>query len=191
MSILDNILGFDHHHHPNPWADAPPWAVELREAARIILRNQETIMTTQTDIAAALAKVQADVAAQTTETASLQTYVQGIQAQLAAIAGQTTDTTTADALNALSSQIEANTATDAGLILQNTPSDPSAGTGSTGTGTQTGTGTDLTGSGSGSGTGGAPVSDSPAAQVANGNVKTGQLANKTHPNLTPGQQKLD
>jgi hypothetical protein len=79
------------------------------------------IMTTQSDIAAALAQVQSDVAAQTTVTASLATYVAGINAQLAAIAGQTTDTTTAAALTALSSQIQANSATDAGLIVQNTP----------------------------------------------------------------------
>lgn len=78
-------------------------------------------MTTQPDIAAALAKVQADVAAQTTLEASLVTYVQGLVAQLVALAAQTTDSTTAAALAALSTQIEANTATDAGLIVQNTP----------------------------------------------------------------------
>jgi hypothetical protein len=79
------------------------------------------IMTTQSDIAAALAQVQTDVAAQTTVTASLQSYVQGIVAQLAALASQTTDTTTAAALTALSTQIQANSAADAALIVQNTP----------------------------------------------------------------------
>jgi hypothetical protein len=87
----------------------------------LILKNQGAIMTTQADIAAALAKVQADVAAETTVEQSLATYVQGIVAQLAALAAQTTDTTTAAALTALSGQIEANTASDAALIVQNTP----------------------------------------------------------------------
>lgn len=87
----------------------------------LIVKNQEKIMATQADIAAALAKVQADVAAQTTVEQSLATYVQGIVAQLAALASQTTDTTTAAALTALSTQIEANSASDAALIVQNTP----------------------------------------------------------------------
>jgi len=85
-------------------------------------------MTVQADIAAALAKVQADVAAQTTVNASLATYVQGVVAQLATIIAQTTDTTTAAALTALSQQIEANTATDSGLIVQNTAAAPTAAT---------------------------------------------------------------
>jgi len=78
-------------------------------------------MTTQPDIAAALAKIQADVATLTTTNANLVAYTQSVVAQLATLSAQTTDTTTAAALTALSQQIEADTATDAGLIVQNTP----------------------------------------------------------------------
>jgi hypothetical protein len=109
------------HYHYHNSETAPLWAVELKEQGALILKQLEKVMTVQADIAAALAKVQADVAAQTTVQASLVTYVQGIVAQLAALAGQTTDTTTAAALTALSTQIEANAATDSGLIVQNTP----------------------------------------------------------------------
>ena len=79
------------------------------------------IMATQADIAAALAKVQADVAAETTLDASILTFIQGLQAQIAALAAQTTDTTTADALNALAAQMESNAAPLAAAITTNTP----------------------------------------------------------------------
>ena len=78
-------------------------------------------MTTQQDIAAALAKVTEDVTAQTTVVASVKTYVKGITDQLAALAAQTSDTTTAAALTALSQQVQANTASDSAAIVANTP----------------------------------------------------------------------
>ena len=77
-------------------------------------------MAVQADIAAALAKVQDDVAAQTTVTASLVTYIQGLIAQIAAIANTTSDQTTAAALTILSQQIEANTAADSAAMVANT-----------------------------------------------------------------------
>jgi hypothetical protein len=118
------ISHIHHHHHIEPGSEVLRRLDDLSAKLDLIIKNQETIMTVQADIAAALAQVQSDVAAQTTVTASLTTYVQGIVAQLAALAAQTTDTTTAAALTALSTQIEANTATDSGLIVQNTPAAP-------------------------------------------------------------------
>jgi hypothetical protein len=87
----------------------------------LILKNQGVDMATQADIAAALAKVTADVAAQTTVEASFVTYAQGLSAQIAALSAATTDTTTAAALLALSTQIETNTAADSAAMVVNTP----------------------------------------------------------------------
>ena len=78
-------------------------------------------MTTQSDIAGALAQLTTDVAAQTTVNQSFVTYVQGIQQQLATIIASTTDTTTAAALTALDQQITANTAADSAAMVANTP----------------------------------------------------------------------
>lgn len=124
MSPLDRLLGFHIHRKRDPWKDAPPWAIELRQMLRVLLRNEDDLMSTQSDIAAALAKVQDDVAAQTTVNASVKAYVAGINQQLKDMANATTDTTTADALNALATQIEANTASDAAAIVVNTSVDP-------------------------------------------------------------------
>jgi hypothetical protein len=118
------MFGFNYHNCDRPWDDAPPWAIELREMIRIVINKENRVMTTQADIAAALAAVTSDVAAQTTVTASLVTYVQGINAQLAALAASTTDTTTAAALTALGNQIVANTAADSAAIVANTPAAP-------------------------------------------------------------------
>lgn len=119
-----NLFGFDYHKRQYPWTNAPPWAIELREMLRIVINRENRIMTTQADIAAALATVTADVAAQTTVTASLVTYVAGINSQLAALAASTTDTTTAAALLALGQQITANTSADSAAMVANTPAAP-------------------------------------------------------------------
>jgi hypothetical protein len=84
-----------------------------------ILRKEHYEMAVQQDIADALAKVSADVAAQTTVVAGMSVYVAGIQKQLADLAGQTKDDTTAAALMALASQIESNTKSDADAMAAN------------------------------------------------------------------------
>lgn len=109
------------HYHYHNSETAPVWAVELKQQGALILSQLEKIMTVQSDIAAALAKVQADVTAQTTVEAGVATFIQGLQAQLAALAGQTTDTTTAAALTALSTQIETNTSGLSTAITAGTP----------------------------------------------------------------------
>jgi hypothetical protein len=77
-------------------------------------------MTMQSDIADALARVQSDVAAQTSVVASVKTYVKGLKDQLEAAAAASSDQSTAQALRVLADQIEANTASDAAAIVANT-----------------------------------------------------------------------
>lgn len=114
IQVLFNII-FE------PRSSAPPWAVEIKEMLSAISAKEAIEMTVQQDIADALAKMQTDVTAQTTVAASVQTYVKGIVAQLAALSAASTDTTTAAALAALATQIEANTASDTQAITANTP----------------------------------------------------------------------
>lgn len=85
----------------------------------LVLRRENYEMAVQQDIADALAKVNADVAAQTTVVAGMSVYVAGIQKALADLAGQTKDDTTAAALMALASQIENNTKSDADAMAAN------------------------------------------------------------------------
>jgi hypothetical protein len=124
MFGLDRLLGFHLHRHESPWEDAPPWAIELRQMLRILLREEDYLMNVQSDIALALAKVSDDVAKQTTVVAGMKVYVQGLKDQIATLAAASTDTETAGALNALASQIEANTQSDADALVVNTPADP-------------------------------------------------------------------
>jgi hypothetical protein len=112
-----------HIHLHHSWDEAPQ---EITDSLSLIIRNQELVMTTQDDIAVALAKVQEDVAAQTTVQAGVAVYIKGLQDQIAALAAKTTDTTTAAALTVLAGQIEANTAADANAIASVPPATPVA-----------------------------------------------------------------
>jgi hypothetical protein len=88
-------------------------------------------MTVQQDIADALAVVRQDVAAQTTVVQGMSVYVAGIQKQLADLAGQTKDDSTAAALMALAAQIESNTKSDADAMATSLTGVTSAQAGST------------------------------------------------------------
>lgn len=123
---------FAHRYHRNddPWEDAPPWALELREITLQIFiatsQKENLIVSQQKDIADALAKVQDDVRQATSVSQALGTYVKGLRDQIAQIASASTDTETAAALTALSTQLEANTAADAAAMVENTPQAPAA-----------------------------------------------------------------
>lgn len=118
MSMYDMgyLFGFRYHNRYNPWDDAPPWAIELRQMLRVLLREERVIMSVQSDIADALAKVQGDVASQTTVIGGLTTFIQGLKDQIAALAANSADPATAAALNTLATQIEANTSATATAI---------------------------------------------------------------------------
>ncbi len=77
-------------------------------------------MAVQQDIKDALDKLTADVAAETTVNASMLVYVKGLKDQIQALADATKDTTTAQALQALATQIEVNAKNDADAMVDNT-----------------------------------------------------------------------
>lgn len=49
------LFGFDHHRHQSPWADAPPYAIELREMLVHIIKQETKIMGAIDDLKAATA----------------------------------------------------------------------------------------------------------------------------------------
>ena len=81
-------------------------------------------MAVQQDIKDALDKLTADVAAETTVNASMLVYVKGLKDQIQALADATKDTTTAQALQALATQIEVNAKNDAEAMSANTDMPP-------------------------------------------------------------------
>ena len=72
-----HLFGYDHHHDDHPWKEAPPWAIEIRSAMALILRNQEKLM-------AAIDDLQAAVTAEDTVIDSAIALIQGIPALIAA-----------------------------------------------------------------------------------------------------------
>jgi hypothetical protein len=119
-----------HVHHHHPYIDAVSEILLRLDALKteqdLINRKLDTLMTTQSDIAAALAQLQTAVAAETTVNQSAVTLIQGLAAQIAALAAQTTDTTTATALNALFAQLGTDTTNLATAVTANTPATPVA-----------------------------------------------------------------
>lgn len=113
-----------HVHHHHPYIDAVSEILRRLDAMKSVQdltnRKLDTIMTTQSDIAAALAQVQTAVAAETTVNQSAVTLIQGLAAQIAALAAGTTDTTTAAALNALATQLGTDTTNLVTAVTANT-----------------------------------------------------------------------
>lgn len=103
-----HIFAFDRHHVKHPWADAPPWALELRIMLGQILERENKAMAAIDDLATS-------VAAEDTVIGSAVALINGFAAQLAA-AG--TDPTK---LAALQADVKAQTATLAAAVLAGTP----------------------------------------------------------------------
>lgn len=108
------LFAFDHHHNPNPWEHAPPWAVELREMLRAISNQEARIMATIDDLVA-------DVAAEDTAIGKMQTFIQGLAAQIAALKSTTTDAATAAKIDALATDVTAQTAAITAAITPPSP----------------------------------------------------------------------
>lgn len=104
----------------DPWFNAPLRLHDIRHMLVRVLENQEIIMAVQQDIKDALDKLTADVAAETTIVGGLTTFIQGLKDQIQALADATKDTTTAQALQALATQIEVNNKSVADAMVANT-----------------------------------------------------------------------
>lgn len=96
--MSDELRGY-HHHHPEG-EQVPPWAHALGRKLDLVLRTQEVIMT-------ALSDLQAAIAAEDTEIASVVAFLNGLPAAIAAdIAAAAGDAT---ALAAISTDVATQT----------------------------------------------------------------------------------
>jgi hypothetical protein len=76
-------LGFFFHQNNDPWAHAPPWAVELREMVRLVLNKENIIMSNLDDDLA-------EVTAQGTRLDSINTLIVTLNQRIAdALSGTT------------------------------------------------------------------------------------------------------
>jgi hypothetical protein len=82
------IFGYDYHESGDPWDEAPPWAIELREMMALLLRTERRM---ESEMALDFTKMIAATAAQTTVTnsalqmlTSLGAKITDLSAQLAA-----------------------------------------------------------------------------------------------------------
>lgn len=111
MTLL--VFGYRYHQNQSPWAEAPAWAIELREMLVLILKQETKIMSAFDDLAA-------DVAAEDTVIDGAVALINGFAGQLAA-AG-----TDPAKLAALSADIKTKTSALAAAVLANTPAAPSS-----------------------------------------------------------------
>ena len=86
------IYGHHYHHHPNPWDEAPPWAVELGYIVGLLLANTESLMTVSQEVQDALDLVRTTKSLVQSVDAGIKvnnTLIVDLQAQIAALqAGQ-------------------------------------------------------------------------------------------------------
>jgi hypothetical protein len=99
---------------------------EIRAALAEIKYNQNRILKGETAMALDLSALQAEVTKQTTIVASVQSFIAGLNAQLAAMQSQTVDPATASQLASLQSQLAANDTALASAIAANTTPAPAA-----------------------------------------------------------------
>lgn len=101
------IFGHDHHHCDDPWNEAPPWAVELREMLSLVLQREEYIMSQLTD---ALDQAEAAAKANSDADDSAEKLLIKLAAMIADLKTQTTDPVTVARITALSTALNSRAA---------------------------------------------------------------------------------
>jgi hypothetical protein len=109
---------FDRHHINHPWADAPPWALELRVMLGLILEGEEIIMSQETD-----ALDQAETAAKNNADAedSVIGILNTVVSQLNAIKTAGGDPAVVARVSALATALQARTSVLAAAAVAGTP----------------------------------------------------------------------
>jgi hypothetical protein len=98
------LFGFHHHRNNDPWSNAPPWAVELREMVRLVLNKENSIMSTLDDDLAA-------VTAESTRLDSIDTLITTLNQRIAdALSGTTLPPAVQAKVDAVFAGLQANSA---------------------------------------------------------------------------------
>lgn len=112
------MFGRRFHNRENPWDDAPPWAIELREMLSIIIKKEEFIMSAIDD-----ALTQAEAAAKSNSDAddAAETLLVSISQMITDLKAAGTDPATVARITALSDALSARASKLSAAVVANTP----------------------------------------------------------------------
>jgi hypothetical protein len=102
----------------DPWAEAPPWALELRNMLSLFLRKENIIMSDLTD---ALDKAEANAKAESDAEDAVVALLTTLSAQIAALKAGGTDPATVARITALSDALKARATQLGAAVVANTP----------------------------------------------------------------------
>lgn len=107
-----------HHHCDDPWEDAPPWAIALRDMLGIIIGNEEIIMAAIDD---ALAQAEAAAKANSDADDAAEALLITISKMIADLKAAGTDPATLARIQALSTALSGRAAQLSAAVVANTP----------------------------------------------------------------------
>lgn len=107
------IHGHTYHECDDPWAEAPPWAIELRCMLELIICNQELIMAVIDDL-------ETSVKEMTDAEESAEAAFVKLADMIAALKTNQTDPATAARIQAAADQLKARAARLAAAVVANT-----------------------------------------------------------------------
>lgn len=113
-----NLFGHRHHRCDDPWEQAPPWAIELREMLSLVLRKEDMIMTIESD---ALDKAEAAAKANSDADDAAEKLLISISAMVADLKNHQTDPATATRIQALADALGQRSAQLSAAVVANTP----------------------------------------------------------------------
>jgi len=111
------LFGYHHHHCDSPWAEAPPWAIEVREMLSLIIQKEDTIMSAIED-----ALTQAEAAAKSNSDAedSVEALLTTLSKQIADLKAAGTDPATVARIAALSTGLASRASQLSAAVVANT-----------------------------------------------------------------------
>ena len=114
------IYAHRHHHHDNPWEQAPPWALELRAMLGLVLEMESTIMSLESD---ALDKAEAAAQANSEADDAAEKLLITISNMVADLKNHQSDPQTAARIVALSDLIAQRAGKLSAAVVANTPAE--------------------------------------------------------------------
>lgn len=112
------LFGHQHHRCDDPWEQAPPWAIELRQMLSLVLQKEDQIMTAESD---ALDQAEAAAKANSDADDAAEQLLTTIAAMVADLKNHQSDPATAARITALSDAINQRAAKLSAAVVANTP----------------------------------------------------------------------
>lgn len=118
VAAVMRLFGFRHHNCQNPWDEAPPWAVELREMLSLIIINEEMIMSAIDD---QLTQAEAAAKANSDADDAAEALLVTISKMVADLKAAGTDPATLARITALSTSLTDRASRLSAAVVANTP----------------------------------------------------------------------